>query len=64
MKDNVVLIICWMLLLFERIVIAICITYAAANFDNPKLLWWYIILLFMGGKISIGGRNGGNGIEV
>lgn len=27
---------------------AVCVTCAAVYFDNPKLLWWYILLTMMG----------------
>ena len=27
---------------------AVCVTYAATYFDNPKILWWYVLLAFLG----------------
>ena len=29
-------------------VYAMCVTYAAIQFDNPKLLWWYVLLTVIG----------------
>lgn len=26
----------------------VCVTVAAMHFDKPSLLWWYIMVLFMG----------------
>lgn len=25
-----------------------CVTIAAMHFDNPKLLWWYVLVLLLG----------------
>lgn len=27
---------------------AVCVTCAAVHFDNPKLLWWYVLLTVIG----------------
>lgn len=27
---------------------AVCVTCAAVHFDNPKLLWWYVLLTMIG----------------
>ena len=27
---------------------AVCVTCAAIHFDNPKLLWWYLLLTVIG----------------
>lgn len=29
-------------------VFALCVTVAAIHFGNARILWWYILLLFMG----------------
>lgn len=52
MNDNEAFTIAVLLLAFERVAIAVCITYAAVYFDNPKLLWWYVVILLMSGKVS------------
>lgn len=33
-------------------VYAMCVTYAAIHFDNPKLLWWYVLLTMLGFSYS------------
>ena len=52
MNDNEAITIAVLLLAFERVAIAVCITHAAVYFDNPKLLWWYVVILLMSGKVS------------
>ena len=27
---------------------AVCVTYAATYFNNPHILWWYLMLGFLG----------------
>ena len=27
---------------------SVCVTFAAIHFDNPKLLWWYLMLGVIG----------------
>ena len=29
-------------------VFALCVTAAAIYFGNPRILWWYILLMFLG----------------
>ena len=29
-------------------VYAVCVTCAAVYFHNPKLLWWYVLLMLIG----------------
>ena len=38
---------------------AICVTYAATYFDNPRLLWWYVLLVVIGFSYSSGGNKDG-----
>ena len=35
---------------------AVCVTCAAIHFDNPKLLWWYALLCFLGFTYKSGGE--------
>ena len=35
-----------------RISLAVCITYTAVNFQNPSLLWWYILPALLGLHVS------------
>lgn len=34
---------------------AACVTCAAVYFDNPKILWWYVMLGFLGFSYKSGG---------
>ena len=36
---------------------AVCVTYAAVYFDNPKTLWWYVMLGFLGFSFKSGGAD-------
>ncbi len=27
---------------------AVCVTYAATHFNDPKILWWYVLLTLIG----------------
>ena len=38
---------------------AVCVTCAAVYFDNPKILWWYVLLGFIGYSYKSGGAEDG-----
>ena len=38
---------------------AVCVTCAAVYFDNPKILWWYVLLGFIGFSYKSGGTEDG-----
>ena len=38
---------------------AVCVTCAAVCFDNPKILWWYVLLCFIGFSYKSGGAEDG-----
>lgn len=42
-----------------RIILIICITYAAIYFNKPSLLWWYILPAVMGLSVSSDNKKGG-----
>lgn len=31
-----------------KIGFSVCVTVAAIHFENPRLLWWYLLLLLLG----------------
>ena len=36
--------------LVVKVAYAICVTVAAISFDKLGILWWYVLLLFLGGS--------------
>lgn len=38
---------------------AVCVTCAAVCLDNPKILWWYVLLGFIGFSYKSGGAEDG-----
>ena len=49
--------------MFANVVImatyAVCVTYAAVYFNNPKVLWWYLLLGVIGFTYKSGGADNG-----
>ena len=39
---------------------AICVTFAAVHFNNPGILWWYLMLAVMGFGYKSGSDGKGN----
>lgn len=39
---------------------AVCVTYAAIHFNDPSILWWYLMLGFMGFTYRKGGTTNEN----
>ncbi len=37
----------------------VCVTYAAVRFDDPSILWWYVMLGFLGFTYKSGGVEDG-----
>lgn len=42
---------------------AVCVTFAATYFDNPKILWWYVLLTLIGFSYKSGGEEDGKRTE-
>ncbi len=38
---------------------AVCVTYAAVYFNNPKILWWYVLMTLIGFSYKSGGTEDG-----
>lgn len=38
---------------------SVCVTCAAIYFDNPRILWWYVFLGFLGFTYKSGGAEDG-----